>query len=154
MAHEQVFEPPRWLRCSALMPGRDNRDRKGHSPKTPLSLRGGGSRPDGQAVGGRLDRRARAPLRDAIGMARTFRHTSGFEQRTDGREPARRNGCADGSDATNPRPNAAPNRIRHEMRDGMTAYRECEGIPRENPAAPTALVLGHRHGPFAAPRRL
>ena len=68
------------------------------------------------------------------------------------RERARRSRCADGSDAANPRPSAAPDRIRRGTRDSETAHRELEGTPRENPAAPTALARGHRHGPFPARR--
>ena len=79
-ADEPASEPRRLPRCSVPMPGPESRDRKGQSPRSPVSLRGGGIRPDGQASGGRLDHKAQAPLPDAIGMTRTCRQTSGFDR--------------------------------------------------------------------------
>ena len=77
-----------------------------------VTLRGGEFRPDGQASGGRSDHKAQAPLPDAIGMTQTCRQTAGSDPRSSDPERARRSRCADGSDAANPRPGAAPNRVR------------------------------------------
>src|SRR5260370_5029649 len=81
-------------------------------PKYASDATWGEVRPDGQASGGRLDYRAQAPPPDAIWMTQTCRQTSGFERRSSDPERARPRRCADDSDATNPRPIAAPDRIR------------------------------------------
>jgi glucan phosphorylase len=44
--------------------------------------------------------------------------------------------------------------IAAEHVDGETAHRKPEATPRESPAAPTALVRGHRLGPCRARRSL
>src|SRR5215471_14050416 len=133
------------------MPGRDSRDKTGRSPRLSVNPPGGGIRPDGPASGGRSDHRAQTPFRDAIGMKRTCRQTSKFDRRRSGPERAPRNRFAHGSDATNPRPGAAPDRVRRGTRDSEIAQKEYEGTPRGNRADPTALGRGRKHGPSLAP---
>src|SRR6516225_6946007 len=124
------------------MPGPESRDRIGQSPNTPLILPAAGPRPDGQAGGERSDHKAQAPLRSATAINRTCREKSGFDRWRSDRERARRNRCVDGSDAANPRPGAARDRVRRGAHDSETAHGEPEGTPRENPAVPIALVRG------------
>ena len=65
--------PQRLLRYCVHMPGRENHDRTGQSPKS--TVRHFGS-------GGSSDQKAQAPLRDAIGLAQTCRQTLGFDPRS------------------------------------------------------------------------
>src|SRR6516225_3169904 len=132
------------------MPVGESRDKKGQPPKATVSYFGGEFRPVRQASGGNLDYKAQAPLPDAIGI----KQTSGFDRRIGDRERGRRNRCADGSDAANPRPIAAPDRVHRGTCESETAQRESEGTPRENPTAPTALLRGHGLAPFPAPQSL
>ena len=85
---------------------------KDNSQERRALIRGGELRPDGQASRERSYRKVQAPLRDATGMTQTCRQTAGSDRRIGDRERARPSRCADGSDAANPRPGAAPNRIR------------------------------------------
>src|SRR5207253_2596858 len=126
---EPVSEPQRLPRCSAPTLGPKNRDRRKRSPNTPVNSRGGGIRPDGQAGGGKSDHKAQALPPDATVMTQTWRQTSDFDRRTGDPEPARRYRCVGGTDAANPRPGTAPDRVRRGLRDSETAHREPGGTP-------------------------
>src|SRR5215472_12552064 len=75
---------------------------------------------------------------------------SGLDRKSSDPEPARRNRCADHSEVKNPRPSAAPDRVRRETCDSGIAQRGREGTLTGTPAAPKVLVPGHRHGPYPA----
>src|SRR5215469_12003331 len=151
-ADEPVAAPRRLLRCSVPMPGPESRDRKGRSPSLTVRLREGPPRSDGQTSGVNWDHKAQAPPRSVIEMKQACRQTSGFDRTTGAPERFPRNRGGGGSDAANPRPSAAPNRLRRGTCDRWTAHREPEGTPKENPAAPTTSSRGHRLGPFPARR--
>src|SRR5262249_47727458 len=136
------------------MPGPENRDRAGRSPNTSVRIGGGEIRPDRQAHSGGSKHKGKERLPDAIGTKKNCRRKAGFDPRKGEPERARRNRSADGSDAANPRPSAAPNGIRRQPRDSETAHRGREGIPWGNRAAPTTLVPGRTYGRFPAPPRL
>src|SRR6516225_961550 len=80
-ADDQASEPRRWLRCSVLMPGPDNPDKKRQSRKMPAIAHEGELPPHRQASGGRSDRKAQSPDPDEIGMSQTGRRRSDFHQR-------------------------------------------------------------------------
>src|SRR5215469_7576272 len=134
------------------MPGPESRGRTGQSPYKPLILPGAGLRPEGQARDERWDHKAQTLLRSVSAIRRTYREGSGFDRWRSDRERARRNHSADGSDAANPRPCAARDRVRRGAHDSETAHEEPGGTQRENPAVPTALVRGRRPDPFPARR--
>src|SRR5215831_13552664 len=98
------------------------------------------------------DHKAQAPPRSAIEIKQACRQTSGFDQTTGAPEQFLRNRYGGGSDAANPPPSAAPNRVRRGICDRWTAHREPEGTLKGNPAAPTTPSRGHRLGPFPARR--
>src|SRR5205085_1918623 len=110
---------------------------KGQSPDMPVRYFAGGIRLDGQASGGNLDHKAQAPDPDATVMTQTCPPTPSSDRRRSDPELVQQNRCAGGSDAANPRPNAAPDRVRRGPRDSGTAQRGPQGTPRGNPPAPT-----------------
>ena len=64
-------------------------------------------------------------------MTQTCRQAFGRNHRLGGLERARRNRCADGSRAANPRRGASPDPIRRDKCDSATARKECEGTVAE-----------------------
>src|SRR6266849_2107977 len=121
--------PRRSLRCSPPMLGPDDRDRTRQPLKTPVMPARDEPQSFGRGRSARSDYRAQAPLPDANAMKQTCRDTSGFDRSMRDPERARRNPCADGSDAANPRPSAAPDPIRRGASNRPTAHTEPEGAP-------------------------
>src|SRR6516164_5391925 len=125
------------------MPGPESQGRIGPAPTRTVSLRWGEIRSDGQATGGNSGHKELAPLRDATGMAQTYRSSRDFDRRPGDPERAQRSHCAGGSHGANPRPGAAPARIRHGPHDVPAAHTESGETQRGNPTGPTAFWHGH-----------
>src|SRR5947209_2334331 len=130
------------------MPGPESRGRKARFLIAPLLIAGGGSPSDCQASCGKPDHKAQGPPPNGTETKQTCRYTAGFCRTICDPERGQRNRRAVGSDAANPDPSAAPNRIRRGICDNRTAHTECGETARENPAAPTILSHARRHGPF------
>src|SRR5215472_3014001 len=152
MADEPASAPQRRLRSLAPLLGPESRDRKERAPNWFVTSPEDRFRPDEGASYGQSDRKARAPVRDAIGLTQTGRQAPVFVRSRCDPERGRRYSCVDGLPAADPRPTVAPHRIRTGSRNRRPDRMGHEEMPKGNPAAPRALEPGHSYRPFPAPR--
>src|SRR5215469_9408659 len=152
MVDEPAAAPQRWLRSLAPWPGRESRDRKERAPNWFVMSPEGRFRPDEGASYGQSDHKARAPVRDAIGLTQTCQPELALVRSRYDRERGPRYCCVDGLLPADPRPSAVPHRIRTGSRDRRADHMGHEEMPKGNPAAPRVLEPGHSYRPFPAPR--